>query len=415
MTKKQQTGLVGLCALLYFTSYFTRKNFAAVMVELISLELLDKEAAGLVVSALFITYGAGQIISGLLGDKISPSLLICSGLVMTALCNLAMPFAVGIPVLAVGIWAINGLAQAFFWPPLVRLLSENLTHEGFVRANVVVTAAAHSATIMIFLFTAFCLSFVDWRTAFFGPAVLAVVVLVLWIFAMRLLQPKHGAVQEEKVVQEPPAAKAMPMQQFMPLLLSAGLVPVLLVIVLQGYLRDGIDAWLPTLFSEVFDKGAATSVLVSVILPIFAILAVYLTGFLHRRILKNEVAGALFFFAVSALFSLTLLLSMHWNSSVASLISISLFSACMHAMNMLLISCLPSRFARHGRAATASGICNAATYIGSAVASYGIALMAEKLGWETTVLSWLLIVLCGLVACLLALRPYSRFLHQKND
>ena len=176
MTRRKERALIALCSILYFTSYFTRKNFAAVMVELISLDLMDKEAAGLVVSALFFAYGAGQIISGFLGDRITPAALIGFGLGLTAVCNFAMPFSVGVPWLCVLIWALNGLAQAFFWPPLVRLLSENLTHERFVRANVVITAAAHCATICIFLFTALCLSVNGWHAVFFGPALLAAVV-----------------------------------------------------------------------------------------------------------------------------------------------------------------------------------------------------------------------------------------------
>ena len=414
MTKKQERGLVALCSLLYFTSYFTRKNFAAVMVELISLELLDKEAAGLVVSALFITYALGQIISGFLGDRISPSALICSGLILTTACNLTMPLAVSLPWLCVLIWAVNGLAQALFWPPLVRLLSENLTHDGFVRANVVITAAAHGATILTFLFTAFCLSFVDWRTAFYGPALLSLAVLALWLGGMRLLHLTRSATPQGKAGEE---KATLSTRQFLPLLLTAGLLPILLVIMLQGYLRDGIDAWLPTLFSEAFSQTSASSVLASVVLPIFAILSVYAVGALHRRWLKNEIFGALVFFAIAALLALPLLLCMEWKHPAAaflSLLLISLFSACMHAMNFLLISCLPSRFARHGRAATASGICNAATYAGSATATYGIALTAEMLGWTETVLSWLGIALLGLLACLLALRPYTRFLKKDH-
>ncbi|MBO5052105.1 MAG: MFS transporter [Clostridia bacterium] len=414
MTKKQEHWLVALCSLLYFTSYFTRKNFAAVMVEMISIGLFDKESAGMIVSALFITYGAGQILSGFLGDRFSPSHLIVCGLALTTVCNLAMPHAAGKAWLCMVIWGVNGLAQALFWPPLVRLLSENLTHDGFVRANLVVTAAAHSATILIFLFTAFCLSFVDWRTAFYGPAVLSGAMLVLWLAGMRLLRPAR---KKSRQVQDPIKTEVIGGRQFMPLLLAAGLVPILLVIVLQGYLRDGIDAWLPTFFSEVFSQGSASSVLASVVLPIFAILSVYAAGALHRRFLRNEVVGALFFFALSLIVSLPLLLCMEWGhpaASVISLISVALFSGSMHALNFMLISCLPARFVRYGRAATTSGICNAATYIGSATASYGIALTANTLGWKATVLSWLGIAVLGLLACLLALRPYTRFLNKKE-
>ena len=74
MTKKKtNAGLfIALCTLVYFTSYITRKVYASTMIEIIRDLAFSNEDAGLVNTALFITYGAGQIISGVLGDRIAP-------------------------------------------------------------------------------------------------------------------------------------------------------------------------------------------------------------------------------------------------------------------------------------------------------------------------------------------------------
>ena len=81
---KSFSGLVTACSLVYFISYLTRQNYSAVMVDIIESEGYAKSAAGAAVTGLFITYGAGQIISGLLGDKISPKKLITIGLLASA-------------------------------------------------------------------------------------------------------------------------------------------------------------------------------------------------------------------------------------------------------------------------------------------------------------------------------------------
>ena len=60
-----------LVCLLYFTSYMTRKSFGAIKLGLPDALLTDAQI-GYVGSALFFTYGAGQIVSGLLGDRIDP-------------------------------------------------------------------------------------------------------------------------------------------------------------------------------------------------------------------------------------------------------------------------------------------------------------------------------------------------------
>ena len=77
-----------LFCLLYFTSYMTRKSFGAVKLGIPD-SLLTDQQIGYIGSALFFTYGAGQVISGLLGDKIDPRKLIFCGLGVTTLCNAA--------------------------------------------------------------------------------------------------------------------------------------------------------------------------------------------------------------------------------------------------------------------------------------------------------------------------------------
>ena len=60
-----------------------------------------------------------------------------------------------------------------------------------------------------------------------------------------------------------------------------------------------------------------------------------------------------------------------------------------------------------------SGITNSATYVGSALSSYGIALIAEKAGWSNTILSWIFIALGGAAVCILCIRRWARFIRKK--
>ena len=62
--------------MVYFVSYFSRKDFAAVMAGMISDGSISRANAGLVGTMLFAFYGVGQLISGYLGDKMKPRSLI---------------------------------------------------------------------------------------------------------------------------------------------------------------------------------------------------------------------------------------------------------------------------------------------------------------------------------------------------
>ena len=81
-----------LCAAVYFCSYLTRLDYGAVMVEMVRAEGFSRVDASAALTGLFITYGFGQLISGYLGDRVKPQLLIFFGLIACGLMNLLIPF-----------------------------------------------------------------------------------------------------------------------------------------------------------------------------------------------------------------------------------------------------------------------------------------------------------------------------------
>jgi sugar phosphate permease len=295
----------------------------------------------------------------------------------------------------------------------VRLLSENLAHEDYVLGNAMVTCAAHSATMILYLFVPACLQFFNWQTVFFVAATLAVIVFFVFVFGLRRVLPEHPHAATKLF----PKAKEKK-QSYFSLLAAAGVIPLLLSVALQGYLRDGIDSWLPTLFSELFAVEAAGSTLLSVILPIFAIFSMFLSLKLHRRLLKNEALGTGVLFGFSSLFALLLYFLIGTKGVFAGILTLllaALITTCAHCCNFFLISCLPGHFARYGRAATTSGFCNAFTYLGSAASSSGIALIATYFDWRANVLSWVLLSTVGVLCSVLAYRRYTRFFRESEN
>lgn len=117
---------VSLCCGVYFTSYLTRKCYEASMLAICDDTGLTRTAAGLGGTALVALYGSGQFATGWLADRIDPRKIVFATLLLTAACNAAMPFAVGGVAALVALNALNGIAQAMFWPPLVALLSASM-------------------------------------------------------------------------------------------------------------------------------------------------------------------------------------------------------------------------------------------------------------------------------------------------
>ena len=411
-TSYSKRGIVALCAVVYFTSYFSRKSFAATLFGMLSAGALASTTAGLIETAMFVFYGAGQLISGFLGDRVKPAVLLGAGLGTTALCNTILPLLPSgewmIPV-----WALNGLAQAMLWPPIVRILATNLDHERYVTANLIVTTAAHAATILLYLYVPVCLTYMTWHAAFYSAGALAAVVLVFFLIAISRVLPAQSSEKQATA-----STQKAERHSIGTVLVSSGILPIFGAIIMCGILRDGIETWLPTLYGQAFDRGAGESVLVSVILPIFSVVAITVVTALHRRrLFNNEARGASVLFLIAAILCIPLSLLMNADAAIARyacLFLAALVCASMHGINFLLISCLPGRFARFGRSSTVGGLVNAFIYIGAATASYGFPLISKNAGWSTTVIVWIGVAAVGVLLAAVAHRKYTAFIQAKE-
>lgn len=169
--------LVKLCCAIYFVSYITRLDFSATMAEIIQEGVLSESSAGLIGTILFIAYGSGQIVSGILGDRISPGLLIVIGLSVASFVNFIFPCFGKVEVLCV-VWGINGFAQAMLWPPMVKLLARYLKGDAYSKGAFWVISASQIATIAIYLIVPLCIRWLGWQSVFIIAGSLAAVVCV---------------------------------------------------------------------------------------------------------------------------------------------------------------------------------------------------------------------------------------------
>lgn len=410
--KYSAKAIVGLCTLAYFASYFSRKTFAVVMVNMLAAGDIDRAVAGMVGTALFIFYGAGQLISGYMGDRISPKYLMFSGLMVSSICNLLLPIVPN-QYLMIPVWAVNGFAQALLWPPIVRILSDSLSHEKYVTANLIVTCGAHVSTIVLYLYAPLCISYMSYKAVFFTSTVFSFIVGIIFLIAMCIVLGKK----------EKPEAVAQPNKELVEgnvwqVFARSGIFPIFVCIIVMGFMRDGIESWLPTLYSEAFNRNSEESILVSVALPIFSIISLFLVRIIHKKPLFNNEArgsGVLFSLSIVLCIPFSILITVeHTVARIICLLLAGVISACMHSCNFLLISCLPGRFAGTGKASTVGGFCNACTYVGAATSMYGIALVSERFGWSATAISWVAILCLGVLFSFLAFKKYTTFLSAKE-
>ena len=114
--KSQVNRLACLFACTYMVSYITRINYGAIISEMEAATAVSRDLLSMALTGSFITYGAGQIVSGVLGDRISPKKLVSCGLMVTVAMNLLIPVCRNTLQMVV-VWCINGFSQNFLGPP----------------------------------------------------------------------------------------------------------------------------------------------------------------------------------------------------------------------------------------------------------------------------------------------------------
>lgn len=394
-----------LCCLVYFVSYLTRINYAAALSELATSLHVSNEAVSLAVTVSFITYGLGQTLCGFLGDAIDPRRMIAAGLAATSLCNLFLPLMPGIYWMT-GLWGLNGFFQSMLWPPLVRIMAENLSEADFRRACVFVSAAASFGTIAVYLMVPACIWLSGWRLAFIMPAMLGIAAVVIWLAGTRACTGGNRPGDAACSV----GANALPRTHtpgLWTLICRSALLPIMVVIILQGILRDGITTWMPTYINDRYHLGTSISILTTAVLPLFSIVSVTAANAVQKRI-DSEVTVASLMFAAGFAAAAGLRLFFAF-SPVLPVICMALITGCMHGVNTMLISRLPRHFAPYGRVSSVSGLLNTFTYVGSALSTYGIAAISGRWGWLTTVTLWGGVALAGTLLCTLCIRRWNRF------
>ena len=390
-----------LCCLVYFTSYITRINFGAVVAEITLAEGYTKSAISVVVFMSFISYGAGQLVSGYLGDKISPYKLILAGFLATSTCNLLIPVSNSISVMS-AIWFVNGLAQAMMWPPLLKLITRYVPDEMYSRVTANVSSAASVGTIFVYLAAPMFIRAGSWRYLFFFCAAVGFLIALLWLFAVPRITAKLPDIlpmQTASVSKENVSLGSI--------FKKYGLVFICIAIVLQGAIRDGINTWLPSCVTEVFHIEAAASILASVALPIFSIVSFKLFAWIQRRFIQNEASFSAILFAGCTVLSIAWALTFA-VSPVLSIVQAALIIGLIHGINLMLISILPKRFAATGKVSFISGLLNFFTYVGSALSTYGMARLSELFGWQMTIITWGLIAAAGFVMCVVCMKKFKK-------
>lgn len=408
--KKDIRILFWLCWTVYCTSYIGRLNYSSAMMLMISEHLLTSSQAGFISMIYFFAYGIGQLINGILGDRVDPKKMIFTGLFGSGIANIIMGVCSQFAAMAL-IWGANGYFQAMIWAPIIRIFAEMLDEKNKVDCCVNIVTSQLIGTLLSYLLSAAVLALLPWQGVFGSAAVLLLMMAFVWKVGFsgvcsRAVPITDGGQSSDKPcvgqkdMQNRKEVKAEKMSM-KTVLLSSEVLILLIPVIVHGMLKDGVTAWVPTYINESFGVVAAVSILLTTILPIINLSGAYVAKFIYRKTGERIIVSVSIFF-LTATAALILLYTVGQLNPVLSVLFLAVITASMMAVNTLTVNIFPLRFEKYGRVSSVSGFLNAMAYLGTAISTYSIGVLVQNCGWKITIMVWLGVTAFAGALCIVA-------------
>ena len=389
--------IFGITWLAYVGFYLTRASFSVAKIGILEDPNLSLTTENMgVIDGLYLTaYAVGQFVWGMLGDKVGTRKIVLLGLSMSIIAGFAM--GVSSMMLAFGVFALlQGLSQSTGWAPLTKNITNwfslkergvvmgwwatNYTIGGLIGAPLAGLAAAY---------------FLDWRYAFFIPAIVLAVILILF-FILQKNKPEDIGLPtiEEYHNEEPPSKEAKndeivsePEEGSWKSIIGVIKNPMVLLLGTVYFFlkptRYAILFWGPLYISESLGTGMAESAFVNSAFFLAGPLSVLAAGYASDKIFQSRRMP----YSVISLFALAILLfffndlaSVH--SSLVSAGLLFLVGFLIYGPDSLVSATAAIDFGTRKGASTAAGIINGMGSVGAIAGGTIPGFFKDSWGWD---------------------------------
>jgi len=392
----------------------TRNCFSSAMVFIVSEGLLTKFETGVITAMFYVAYSVMQIVGGVVIDKINPERFITIGLLGAALSNLVIYFNQNYIVMLLA-WSFNAAMQFGVWPAVFKITS------GFVREDMrenslfIATLASPAGVVSSYVVAAIVSS--KWQLNFIISTIGLLFFAVVWELTFRSVKPLIIETDSQSVTNQKSELlpKTVNFENFGKLFLKSGLPIVVVLVFLRAMFDWGIKGMTPTMINESYE--AVTPVLATVmniVVLISGVLGIFIAHFIYPRFIKNESVALLFFFSLSLPFTfLTLFLGkIDYRIMVVILSFIVMF---MNSCTLFTTSYIAARFNKYGKGATVAGILNASASLGIVLANTLFPGLADSVGWQGTVVVWVVMMCIAAILVLIYLPLWTKFLKNSRN
>lgn len=380
----------------YGSFYFCRQNISAAIPEMRADLGFNDVQIGLIVGALKVAYGVGQLVNGQLAERFRARYLLAVGMLGSAALNLLFGLGTGFFFFAF-VWACNGYCQALGWPPCMRVAANWFASHRRGRLIGVLGTSYQATAALTYVVAGFSVDWLGWRGAFYIPTTFLIVSAVHTLFFLR---ETPGIICEGEDIKPAPAAAAPWRETLLATLNNPALWFLGIALAFLDACRYGFTDWgLTHLYDVQEGTKVSKAALQYAVLPAGGIAGALVAGWATDRFFNGRrapvIAGLLILLGLLAL-------AYDWmttRSVTGTIVLLVLIGFCIFGPQVLLVGTAPSDMARKGTAAAAAGFVNFMGYMGAFAGDTVTGYLKQQHNWQTAIRFW---AVCAFVAALAA-------------
>ena len=376
---RKAVALGGLCSVAYLAMYVAKNILSAASPQIEETGAFSVELIGTLSSLYYICYAFGQLINGLIGDKVKSKYMISLGLMLGSAGFLLLPQLQGHNQYASIAYGTAGFFMAMIYAPMTKVVAENTEPIYATRCSMGYTLASFlgspTAGILAATFA--------WQWAFRISGAIMITMGGVCFLVFSLMERKGVVKYGQFKTQEKGVTGNIKA------LLKRRIVKFALIAVLDGVVRTTVVFWLPTYISQHLGFPSDTAAMIFTVATLCVSCSTFLAIFVYERLKRNMDLTIFLAYSCSALSFLMVFFVSQPVVNIAFMVLAILSGNC--ASNMLWSRYCPSLYDT-GMVSSATGFLDFCSYMSASAASKIFANAVGAIGWSMLILVW-----CGLM------------------
>ena len=415
------------CFIGYTVFYLCKKNIAVALPGLSEEYGYTNTELGLLGSSLYLTYGIGKFVNGVLADGSDVRKFLPTALIMTAIANLCFGLSAvfitpgevsffGLPTntillwLFVFFWGASGWFQSAGFPAVAKSLTYWYSNSERGTKWSLWSCSHQVGTFLSVIISGFLVAHFGWKMAFFAPGILAILV-AIWLFDRLRDRPQSLGLPDIETYNEEPSAKKVDnaevdtrtyAQIFKENILCNKTIWMLAIAYIFVYIiRFGAEDWMIKYLNEAKDNSLELAAMKLSSLPLVGIAGTICAGLISDKIFKGKRAPVNLIYLVGVVVCLVLL-KLNTISNI-DFVLIGLLGAFTYGPQMMIGGLCAVESSSKKVASAATGFTGTFGYVGAVLSATGTGFMVDKFGWNGAIAFWIVSALICITICTILL------------